>query len=122
MAGEHQKSGWSPSTFFRLMGLTDEFTKSDRVIFFATIGWTVVCFAVFLIFTLGHFSFSLSVTGWLKMWQFYVMLMFVVGILITVWLSIGGVRDTFLLFRKLRETKRNYEDDGRVVNGRNTGE
>ncbi len=120
--GEHRKSGWTPGTFFKLLGLTDEFSRADRVIFFVTLGWTAACLALFVAFTCGHFLFHLSVFSWLEMWRVYVMLMFAIGVGVTVWLCIGGIRDICLLFRALRQGKRNYEDDGRVVNGRNSGE
>ena len=39
----------------------------------------------------------------------------VVGIIVTVWLFIGGVLDIKYLFNKLKFIKRNDLDDGRVL-------
>ncbi len=38
-----------------------------------------------------------------------------VGLVTTVWFTVGGTRDLMRLFRALRTAKRNVLDDGRVV-------
>lgn len=56
------------------------------------------------------------------MWQFYILLTFVIGATVTIWLTVGGIIDTHALFKALRNSKINVDDDGRVIDGRNAGE
>lgn len=119
--GEHQET-WNAGKLWRLLGLTNEFSKFDRLLFFASIGWTLLWFVCFFIGLLGHFSNSISASGWLKFWRFYIMFGFVLGTVTTIWFLIGGLIDAKDLFKTLAVAERNQEDDGRVINGKNAGE
>lgn len=120
-AQEHQKK-WSTGKFWRLLGLTNEFSLFDRILFFACLTWTAIWCGNFIFMTIGHFSQAWEPIHWLKMWRFYVMLGFYLGIGTTIWFLVCGLLDVRKLFRSLGKAERNYEDDGRVVNGKNTGE
>ena len=122
IAGEHQKSGWDPGRIWSKLGLTEEFSKFDRVIFFCSIGWTVTWFLVFIVLTFNRFVLDMTVSGWLQLWQIYLMLSFFIGVGTTVWFFVGGIVDIRRLFRTLATIRRNPEDNGQVVDGRNAGE
>ncbi|MPM99500.1 hypothetical protein SDC9_146692 [bioreactor metagenome] len=119
--GEHIEA-WSAGRVWRILGLTNEFTRFDRILFFASIIWTLVWTGCFLMGTLGQFVFQWEPLQWLIMWKFYVMLGFFLGIGTTVWFLIGGFVDIGKLFKTLGSDVRNYEDDGRVIDGKNAGE
>ena len=70
----------------------------------------------------AKFGLELSFRHWFCLWKFYVMTMFFIGSGTTVWFLFGGLRDLRRLFRALGDDKRNYDDDGRVVDGHNAGE
>ena len=106
----------------RALGLTDEFTFGDKVIFFASMAWTLLWFLIFIGGTAAQLFFRLPDIAWLEFWKFYVMFGFVLGIGTTIWFLWGGIADTFELFRTLSTMKRDMADDGRVVDGRNAGE
>ena len=72
--------------------------------------------------TVGHFVFHWEDMTWLKMWQFYVMLAFVLGIFTTVWFLIAGFRDIGRLFKSLASNERNLADNGQVIDGQNADE
>ena len=120
--GEHKESGWNPKRIWRIMGLSEEFTFTDRIIFFATFGWTMLWFAVFIFATLCRETLGLSPENWMSMWKFYVMLLFFIGLATTIWLAIGGIWDIGRLFKALGSDRRNHADDGRIVDGKNAGE
>ena len=121
LSGEHREV-WSAGRIWKIFGLTDEFTRFDRLLFFASLLWTLLWTAAFVAGTLGHFVFGWQPLHWLRLWRGYVMLGFGLGIGTTIWFLIGGSADVVKLFRALRTRKRNDADDGRVVDGRNAGE
>lgn len=119
--GEHQER-WSAGKVWRLLGLTNEFSRFDRVIFFATFGWTLLLLIGFLAGTAGEFLLHWESRHWLVMWKLFVMIGFFIGAGTTLWFLLGGIRDVFRLFKALSSQQRNMEDDGRVVDGKNAGE
>ena len=106
----------------RALGLTDEFTLGDKVIFFASMTWTLLWFLIFIAGTTVQLFFRLPDIAWLEFWKFYVMFGFILGIGTTIWFLWGGIADIRDMFRTLSTMKRDAADDGRVVNGRNAGE
>ena len=119
--GEHHEA-WSAGKIWRILGLTNEFTFFDRVLFFASIGWTLVWMGVFVAGTIGHFVLNWADIIWLDMWKFYVMFSFIIGIGTTIWFLVAGMRDIFRLFKDLGTDERNYADNGQVIDGKNAGE
>ena len=113
---------WDPGRIWRAMGLNREFTKGDRVIFFAALFWGLFWFLVFIVGTCGHFFFGWQPTNWLRLWKFYVMLGFGIGSCTTIWFIVGGLVNLRDLFRILGKEERNHADNGTVVNGHNAGE
>lgn len=121
--GEHVIIQQKPlGRLLRTLGLNDEFSFRDKLIFFASMAWTLLWFVIFGIGTLANFLFDLPDFAWLEFWKFYVMFGFFLGIGTTLWFLWGGVSDIRDLFRTLSTLKRDMADDGRVVNGKNTGE
>ena len=119
--GEHTEK-WNAGRSWRILGLTNEFTVFDRILFFASILWTLLWTGVFVAGTVGHFAFHWKDMTWLRMWQFYVMLAFILGIFTTIWFLIAGFRDIGRLFKSLSSDERNLADNGQVIDGQNAGE
>ena len=119
--GEHTES-WNAGRIWRILGLSNEFTMFDRILFFGSIIWTLLWTGVFAVGTIGHFVFHWEDLVWLRMWKFYVMLAFVLGIFTTIWFLIAGFRDIGRLFKALSGNERNYADNGQVIDGKNAGE
>ena len=122
--GEHEKSRWTPGKFWKILGLNEEFTRCDRIIFFASFAWTLIWFIVFIVLTLMHFAGVswFSAWQWMRMWQIYLLITIFIGIGTTVWFFVGGIIDVRQLFIDLAKDDRNMADDGSVVDGRNAGE
>ena len=77
---------------------------------------------MFVTGTVGNFVFDWQPGTWLKMWKYYVMLSFVLGIFTTVWFLIAGFRDIGRLFKSLASDERNLADNGQVIDGQNADE
>lgn len=120
---EHEEAEKTLSRWLKRIGLTKEFSKGDRVIFFMNISWCIFWFSVFIIGTVSYvFFWKIPDRIWIKFWQFKIYIAFGLGIITTVWFLIGGCKDVRGLFRALREKESNDRDDGMVVNGHNAGE
>jgi SSS family solute:Na+ symporter len=102
------------SVWLRLVGITQHFTLSDKILSIAMIVWNFGWFATFLIVTAIHFTFGTSQEWWTKFWHFSILLQFVIGVPATVWFTVGGIIDIKALFRRLEEVVRDPTDDGRV--------
>ncbi len=104
----------------RFLGITPEFSRWDRVIYYASLLWTIAWFAVFVIYTVIYFlGDGVDGEGWLSLWHVYVYIMLFLGIICTFWLATGGFIDVFKLFKRLRTIKENAADDGSVRDGSN---
>jgi SSS family solute:Na+ symporter len=99
-----------------LLGISREFTLGDKVIYYATIGWTVLWGAVFILGTAYNLVADVPVSAWARYWQFYVVLSLVLGVVTTAWFTVGGLLDVKQLYTDLRSKVRNDADDGMVRN------
>jgi hypothetical protein len=123
-----EKKPFSFKTFFNknILGIDAQYTKGDKIL-----AWSVFIYSFFYSFfllflvvviweALGKYGiFGLS--RWDKeMWGMYFFIknfavVGIIGIVTTVWFSIGGTRDLFRLFKDLEEKEADELDDGRVV-------
>ena len=104
--------GWQ-----RKLGITDEFTRGDKWIYalkYALFGWTfgVGFLGVSLLWLLGWMRTD---GAWITWWTIHLTLIGLVSILATVWFLVGGFRDLFRLFARLRTLQRDEDDDGTVT-------
>jgi Sodium:solute symporter family len=114
------------------LGITDEFNTRDKLLYAATIGWTLAWMIIFVWFTTQYFLFGKLVDGkwhpgvsqgqWLSLWHVKLYVTLILSMITTVWFLIGGIADVIKLFKSLSSKQRNDEDDGTVVNGHNAGE
>ncbi|MFA6659294.1 MAG: sodium:solute symporter [Lentisphaerae bacterium] len=121
VANEHIKRT-EVSWLSRRLGITREFTRRDKTLYYVTIAWTLFWMACFIYFTLKHLSGEVSNSAWLTFWHFKVYVTLVLAFITTVWFLVGGIIDVFRLFKNLKEVKRDDADDGSVINGQNAGE
>ena len=109
---------WTVSTFFRkVIGITSDYTRGDKIIAYAVFGYSfvysmVIAFLLVLVWNI--------ISRWdIKYWSWYffihnVVVLGIVGIISTVWFSIGGVIDIRRLFRDLANRTANPLDNGIV--------
>jgi len=104
-----------PARGWRWFGMGKEFTTGDRIIYIGVYAWIFGWFAVFVVGTFYSLSYGISTESWLKFWHLYVWISFILGIIMVVWFTIGGLRDLRNLFRDLRTRERDPMDDGTVI-------
>ncbi|MBK8857115.1 MAG: sodium:panthothenate symporter [Opitutaceae bacterium] len=113
-------SPWTWRSFMgKLIGITPEYTRGDRIIAWSVFVYTFVyqiglCFVGVLVWNL--------ISPWPVEWwshYFYINSLLIaggIGAVSTVWFMIGGIIDTRRLFRDLSRRVDNPLDDGRVEN------
>ena len=100
----------------KLVGITPEYSKGDRVLAWSVFGWTMLGLAIFL-FQFGCNSFlgRWSETTWFAWFKYYKLpLDLTYGAVTTVWFCWGGVRDLFRLFKTLGSSHQDQDDNGMV--------
>ena len=104
------------SRWARALGWDKHFTRGDKWISGSLSAWSVLSFFVLAGGTLWNLTVRpWSLTTWSNFWQVYVVILpFIIGSVVIVWLTWGVVRDLGRLFRFLREAPRNDRDDGVV--------
>lgn len=97
-----------------ILGLSHEFSRSDKVFFWASFFWSIGWWLLFLIVTTVNLFWKMPDSAWCGIWAFNIWLSVVLGIGMTTWFSCGGLRDARQLFRDLRAVQRDEQDDGTV--------
>ncbi len=64
--------------------------------------------------TIYAINYGLSREWWVGYWHWWTWLTFVIAAVVTVWFTIGGIRDLVRMFRRLRAYVPDQRDDGRV--------
>ncbi len=100
-----------------LLGIDSQYTRGDKAltwsVFIYTFVWQFGSFVVLVIWN----AFSPWPNSWWANWfLFYnIILAGAIGIVTTVWFTIGGTIDLSRMFKRLKEKEVNVLDDGRVV-------
>jgi len=103
-----------PTFWRRIFGVDREFDRADRFIAYAIVGWFLIWLGVFVVGTVHGVLKDPGELFWAKFWHIYLWILFVLAIVVTIWMSWGGIRDTIRLFRQLHTQDRDYSDDGMV--------
>jgi SSS family solute:Na+ symporter len=120
--GEHEQNVKKPPTGFKAILPSAEFTTSDKVIYYAKLGWTLIWFSVFIIGTIYNLTYNVADSSWATFWAWQFGITLIIGIITTIWFFIGGIYDVRDMFDTLRNAKREMLDDGMVVDHHNLGE
>ena len=115
-----QKTPVLKAGIFRLMlnklGMTEEFTSKDKIIFFAFIAWNLGWWFIFIAGVVyGHFSDPAD-SSWFSYWKTYAWIMFFIGGATTIWFAIGGSINMMEMLARLLKRKDDEKDDGMVIN------
>jgi Na+/proline symporter len=104
--------------FKHLLGIDSQYTKGDKIlawsVFLWSFGWQFV--GSFLTLIIWNMISPLS-NNWWAFWFFLtnIVIAGIVGIVSTVWFTIGGTWDLMRMFKRLAEKQVNELDDGRVI-------
>jgi SSS family solute:Na+ symporter len=113
--GETALSLRDAHTWMERLGFSKDFTGSDKVITYVTVGWPLVWTLIFIAVTAYNlFVRDLSTEAWTAYWHGWTWFILVCAIIVTAWFTIGGFVDLRNLFRDLRARTVDVRDDGRV--------
>ncbi len=129
VSGEHEVvdlGGDTPRTFMEKIGFDREYRGWDRPIAYLTVGWPLFFTLLFVVGTAyavwrkasGDPIPDEAWSGWWHAWTWIVLWMSVV---IVAWFGIGGLLDLKKMFRLLRASQGDSQDDGRVGSAPATG-
>jgi SSS family solute:Na+ symporter len=122
IASEQVLGDPKPPTVMEKLGFTREFSGRDRVITYITLSWPLFWTAAFIVFTIYNLLVPVPPEGWMAYWKWWTMFVLGMGVVITIWFSIGAVGDIRAMFRDLRTGKININDDGRVIDHHAAGD
>lgn len=104
------------------LGLSHEFSFTDKLIFWATVGWSMIWFVIFLIGTVYNLLVDVSDRAWFEYWKIYSWISFFIAIVTTIWFIIGGLMNVKQMFRDLAVAESDVKDDGMVIDHHNSNE
>ena len=97
-AAAPKSRGWFKAT----LGIDEHFTFADKFQTYVIFGWTMFWFAIFIAFTVWNLLWRWPTQWWTTYWHIIgIWLPLIVGILTTVWFTIGGLHDLRVLFKRL---------------------
>lgn len=101
---------------FRALGMGPEFTLTDRIIYIATLAWSLLFLTLFMAGTLYcKLIEPFTEEVWINIWLVWTLLMGTVGALTTIWFLWGGFSDLKKLFCDLRLAANDDTDDGIIL-------
>lgn len=120
--GDHAGQTVPVVTGLRAILPTDEFSFTDKCIYYGNFAWVIGWFCVFVFGTVYQLIFGISMEAWVTFWWWKMAIAIVVGTATTIWFLIGGVYDMRVFFKTLATMKRDHRDDGRVVDHHNVAD
>ena len=108
------------SRWQKFVGITSEFSKSDKILALFLIGWNGLNFLWFIVFTAINLYYKLvrgvliSDSAWALYFQTQFMINVILSVPCTIWFIIGGVKDMKSLYRHLDACEPDHSDDGSV--------
>jgi SSS family solute:Na+ symporter len=99
---------------WRALWYGKEFTRGDRVIYFANYTWALGWFLVFVVGTIYNLTHAASDDAWFRFWKIWLWVQIAMSAITVVWFSTGGFLDLRRMFRHLQTRERDHTDDGFV--------
>ena len=114
VAEDRPKEAGHANRFFRVLGITDHFSRHDILIYLLQIAWSGFWIVVFAGGTFWALTRGIADAQWKTWWGVYLWIAAIFSLTITVWFLIGGISDVRYLFRTLRERRGLDHEDGFV--------
>ena len=101
----------------KMIGIDSQYTKGDRVLAWSVFVWSMgIGFGSFIITIIWNAIYPWPDTWWgYKFTIFGLIIPCIIGVVSTVWFTIGGTIDLRKMFKRLDEKEDNLLDDGRVI-------
>jgi solute:Na+ symporter, SSS family len=107
---------------FKLLGISSEFSRMDKFIYFSSMGMALFWIMAFIIGSILYQIFGASDDTWSQWWLFKISAIGVIAFIVTIWFLIGGIFNIIDLFRTLKTAKRSALDDGSVKSHQNVAD
>ncbi len=103
-------------TFSKLIGITNNFTRFDSFLAWGSFLYSFIWWIIFIVVTLlAIFTTWLGDRFWEElMWWKFVPFSLVLGVVCSIWISWGGIRDAIALVKDLKNIKLDDSDNGFV--------
>ncbi len=101
-------------TLLNMIGIDKDFSFLDKVLYIFVTSWSFIMSAIFVIGLLLHKSGALDLGHWRTFWRGYVLVAVGLGIITTIWFTIGGCVDLLDLLKRLKGHRADAHDDGSV--------
>ena len=102
------------SKWLQIVGITSEFTRSDKVLAIAMVVTNAFWFAWFVVFSIINLVHPVSDSAWSRYFLIYaIVIPAVLSLPVTIWFTVGGILDIKALFKALESKTRDASDDGR---------
>jgi SSS family solute:Na+ symporter len=117
VAGEHARAKDAvTSIWWKMVGITPEFTRGDRWLTFISVGWNFLWFGLFVAATVAHRLIQpIPDAFWTHFWLLWIWINLVISVPVVIWFSVGAARDIYRLFARLGTLERNERDMGMVL-------
>jgi SSS family solute:Na+ symporter len=99
---------------WRALWYGKDFTRGDRIIYFANCAWALGWFAVFVVGTIQNLTHAVADDAWFRFWKIWLWIQIAMSAITVVWFSTGGFLDLRRMFRRLQTRERDHADDGFV--------
>ncbi len=112
--GERLIEDVQPSRGWKMLGITSEFSRRDKVLYVVTYLWSFTWIGTFFVGTIYNLSHDVSDTAWATYWEVYIWIQVAASVVVILWFTVGGLRDVAAMTRDLATMQRDETDDGMV--------
>ncbi len=111
-------------SLWQRLGFKKELKRGDKLTYAVCLGWTFLLIGTFTIGTIYNLFINKNVSDktWATFWYIWLIVSIFGVVILTIWYSIGGLKNLKDMFRRLSTMERNDLDDGTVVDHRNLDE
>lgn len=96
------------------LGMTRDFSKSDRMVFYGGLIWIFLWFGIFVFGNIYNYFCPISDELWILLWHIWIIALVILSTFLTLWLVVGGCFDFVKMFRLLSKKNTDVTDDGTV--------
>jgi SSS family solute:Na+ symporter len=106
----------------KVLGFSKNLRLEDKFIVWSAYSYIFISLVVVILGIVYNIFFEIPDKFWMIFWHGFIWVFFVLTIVLTVWLGIGGFIDLKKLYKALKTVKQDDRDDGTVVGHHNPDE
>ncbi len=114
---KHSGEAKQKRTLLQMIGIDADFSFLDKILYIFVTSWSFIMSTIFIVGIILNKSGVLTMDHWTNFWHGYVIVAVSLGIITTIWFSIGGFVDLADLLKRLKHQNLDEHDDGSVEGG-----